>query len=152
MPVIPMIGSEKPLEILADHCMAACAVIEEVGTNSMRELIDLLLYEVGLALAKEAAVERVTEPCDRSRNSIGRVTHPYCLWRMLSEEDGGTVGGCMMCRCEPRCAVCCPPPRGPGLGKHAPTETWWHCPDYSPLCAPHGIGGAFARLRRPRAR
>lgn len=64
MPVIPTIGSEEPLEILADHCMAARAVIEKVGTNSMRELIDLLLYEVALALAKAAAAERVTEPCD----------------------------------------------------------------------------------------
>ena len=63
MPAISMLGSEKPIEILADHCMAARAVIEEVGTAPMRELIDLLLYEVGLALAKSTAVERVTEPC-----------------------------------------------------------------------------------------
>ena len=62
MPVIPTIGSEESLEILADHCMAARAVIEEVGTNSMRELIDLLHYKVALALAlaKAAAAERVT--------------------------------------------------------------------------------------------
>ncbi|MBX9934711.1 MAG: hypothetical protein K2Y56_24890 [Methylobacterium sp.] len=47
-----MIISDDALEILADHCMAARAVIEEAGTTSMRHLIDLLLYEVALALAK----------------------------------------------------------------------------------------------------
>jgi hypothetical protein len=51
-------------EALADHCMAARALIEEIGTTSMRELIDLLLYEVGHALAKAVPAGLVTEECD----------------------------------------------------------------------------------------
>ncbi|WP_244472445.1 MULTISPECIES: hypothetical protein [unclassified Methylobacterium] len=61
MAATQMIQSDDALEILADHCMAARAVIEEAGTASMRELIDLLLYEVGLALAKGTRLELVNE-------------------------------------------------------------------------------------------
>lgn len=64
MPVNPMIGRSDGLEALADHCMAARALIEEIGTTSMRELIDLLLYEVGHALAKAVPAGLVTEECD----------------------------------------------------------------------------------------
>jgi hypothetical protein len=64
MPATHMIRSEEALETLADHCMAARAVIEEAGTTSMRHLIDLLLYEVGLALARSMAAEPVKESCE----------------------------------------------------------------------------------------
>lgn len=64
MPAIPRTERDDALEALADHCMAARALIEEVGNTSMRELVDLLLYEVGHALAKAAPECLVTEECD----------------------------------------------------------------------------------------
>ena len=64
MPATQVIRREEALEVLADHCMVARALIEEVGTTSMRELIDELLYEVGHALARATPMEFVTEDVD----------------------------------------------------------------------------------------
>lgn len=63
-PMTPMICPDDALETLADYCMAAREVIDEAGTTSMRQLIDLLLYEVGVALAKGLSTEPPTEPCE----------------------------------------------------------------------------------------
>lgn len=39
------------LDRLADHCITARTMIDEAGTPVMRRLIDILLFEIGLALA-----------------------------------------------------------------------------------------------------
>ncbi len=41
----------EALDVLAAHCIAARAVIEETGTPVMRRLIDLLLFEIAVAMA-----------------------------------------------------------------------------------------------------
>ncbi|KQP31588.1 hypothetical protein ASF49_09035 [Methylobacterium sp. Leaf104] len=41
----------EALDVLAAHCIAARAVIEEAGTPVMRRLIDLLLFEIAVAMA-----------------------------------------------------------------------------------------------------
>lgn len=45
------------LDTLAGHCIAAREVIEHAGTSVMRQLIDLLLFEIGVAMAELAAGE-----------------------------------------------------------------------------------------------
>lgn len=64
MSVTQMSRSDDALDTLADHCMAARAVIEEAGTSAMRHLIDLLLFEVGVAMAKRAPGETAVEARD----------------------------------------------------------------------------------------
>lgn len=46
-----------PLDELAEHCLAARELIDVVGDAVMRATIDLLLAEVGRALAKPAPLE-----------------------------------------------------------------------------------------------
>ncbi len=43
---------DESLELLTQHCVAARGVIDESGTLVMRRLIDLLLFEIGVALAE----------------------------------------------------------------------------------------------------
>ena len=44
-------ASDEVLDSLADHCLAARAIIGERGSPVMRRLIDLLLFEVGVEIA-----------------------------------------------------------------------------------------------------
>jgi hypothetical protein len=44
----------EALDVLAAHCIAARAVIENAGTPVMRRLIDLLLFEIAVAMADPA--------------------------------------------------------------------------------------------------
>ncbi|WP_019904269.1 hypothetical protein [Methylobacterium sp. 77] len=53
----PVIDGNESLDILAGHCIAARKVIDESGTSVMRQLIDLLLFEIGVAMAKAAETE-----------------------------------------------------------------------------------------------
>ena len=57
MPPMSRSSTAASLDRLATHCIAARTMIEETGTPVMRCLIDLLLFEIGLALA-----EHVDEP------------------------------------------------------------------------------------------
>lgn len=50
-----------PLDELARHCLAARDLIDAVGDTVMRAAIDLLLAEVGRALAESAPPERGTD-------------------------------------------------------------------------------------------
>ena len=52
MPMVPN-GPDEALEALADHCLAAHALIGEHGSPMMQRLIDLLLFEIGVASASQ---------------------------------------------------------------------------------------------------
>ncbi|MDB5647651.1 hypothetical protein [Methylobacterium sp.] len=54
MPPLPPTSAGPSLDRLATHCIAARSMIDEVGTPVMRRLIDLLLFEIGIALADPA--------------------------------------------------------------------------------------------------
>ncbi|WP_244474465.1 MULTISPECIES: hypothetical protein [Methylobacterium] len=43
---------------MAGHCIAARTIIEASGTSVMRQLIDLLLFEIGVAMAKATETEQ----------------------------------------------------------------------------------------------
>lgn len=43
---------DDPLDVLTQHCIAARHMIDESGTMVMRRLIDLLLFEIGVAMAE----------------------------------------------------------------------------------------------------
>ncbi|MCJ2037093.1 hypothetical protein [Methylobacterium sp. J-068] len=51
MALTPLPLTTVSLDHIATHCIAARAMIEETGTPLMRRLIDLLLFEIGVALA-----------------------------------------------------------------------------------------------------
>lgn len=61
MHAIP-IPHDDSLDRLAGHCIAARAVIQETGTSVMRQLIDLLLFEIGVAMAEKSADSPRAEP------------------------------------------------------------------------------------------
>ncbi len=42
------------LDALAQHCIAARSLIDRLGSDQMRCLIDLLLFEVGAQIASES--------------------------------------------------------------------------------------------------
>ncbi len=44
--------TDDSLDALAAHCIAARDVIERRGTSVMRQLIDLLLFEIAVAMAQ----------------------------------------------------------------------------------------------------
>lgn len=44
-------ASDEALDMLAEHCIAARAIVDQHGTPAMRRLIDLLLFEVGSQIA-----------------------------------------------------------------------------------------------------
>lgn len=48
---------EDHLDTLAGHCIAAREIIETSGTLMMRQLVDLLLFEIGVAMAKTTETE-----------------------------------------------------------------------------------------------
>ena len=50
-----------PLDELAEHCLAARDLIDTVGDAVMRAAIDLLLAEVGRALAEARPPERAAD-------------------------------------------------------------------------------------------
>ena len=50
-----------PLDELAEHCLAARDLIDAVGDAVMRAAIDLLLAEIGRALAESGSRERGAE-------------------------------------------------------------------------------------------
>ena len=50
VPIAPTQPNDA-LEVLVGHCLAAHAIIGEHGSSVMQRLIDLLLYEVGRAMA-----------------------------------------------------------------------------------------------------
>ncbi|GJE17977.1 hypothetical protein [Methylobacterium marchantiae] len=52
-----VIDRDESLDKLAEYCIAARGVIEASGTSVMRQLIDLLLFEIGVALAEKAEIE-----------------------------------------------------------------------------------------------
>lgn len=54
----------EPLECLLEHCIAARAVIDESGSSVMRALIDVLLFEVGIALAARSGPDNASEGVD----------------------------------------------------------------------------------------
>ena len=51
-PYVRSHGPDDRLDVLADHCIEAKKLADQVGTASMRRLADLLLFEVGRALAR----------------------------------------------------------------------------------------------------
>ena len=53
--------NDASLDALAEHCLAARDLIDAVGDPVMRAAIDLLLVEVGRALAETALPEAVAE-------------------------------------------------------------------------------------------
>ncbi len=53
-----VIERDESLDSLAEHCIAARDIIEASGTSVMRQLIDLLLFEIGVAMAKATETER----------------------------------------------------------------------------------------------
>lgn len=55
------VDREENLDLLVTHCIAARAVIEQAGTSAMRQLIDLLLFEVGVALAAHIGEDAIPE-------------------------------------------------------------------------------------------
>ena len=61
---LPMYSSamnrEDHLQTLAGHCIAAREIIETSGTLVMRQLVDLLLFEIGVAMAKATEAETQT--------------------------------------------------------------------------------------------
>lgn len=60
----PSLTSDATLDLLANHCIAARTMIDEVGTPVMRRLIDLLLFEIGVALSAPAEFQPVLEPAE----------------------------------------------------------------------------------------
>lgn len=44
--------AREALDQIAAHCIAARSIIEEAGTPVMLHLVDLLLFEIGVALAE----------------------------------------------------------------------------------------------------
>ncbi|GJD76385.1 hypothetical protein [Methylobacterium goesingense] len=65
------VSDEATLDLLANHCIAARTMIDAVGTPVMRRLVDLLLFEVGVALsapitrsAQVTALRPVLEPAE----------------------------------------------------------------------------------------
>lgn len=58
---------DDQLDILTHHCVAAREVIDESGTKVMRRLIDLLLFEIGVALAERT--ETRPAPINRGRSA-----------------------------------------------------------------------------------
>lgn len=50
---LPPTQPNDSLETLVGHCLAAHAIIGEHGSSVMQRLIDLLLYEVGRAMAAD---------------------------------------------------------------------------------------------------
>ncbi|CAA2139007.1 hypothetical protein ASF34_14545 [Methylobacterium sp. Leaf106] len=53
-----VIERDESLDSLAGHCIAARTIIEASGTSVMRQLIDLLLFEIGVAMAKATETEQ----------------------------------------------------------------------------------------------
>lgn len=47
-------SAQVELDRIAAHCIAARALIEEAGTPVMLRLIELLLFEIGVALAEQS--------------------------------------------------------------------------------------------------
>ncbi|NEU11555.1 hypothetical protein G3T14_05360 [Methylobacterium sp. BTF04] len=43
---------DDPLDALAKHCIVARDLVDEAGTTVMRRLVDLLLFEIGVAIAE----------------------------------------------------------------------------------------------------
>lgn len=54
--------NDDPMDLLAKHCIAARDVIDESGTRVMRRLIDLLLFEIGVAMAERGEPEPAPVP------------------------------------------------------------------------------------------
>ncbi|KQO50930.1 MULTISPECIES: hypothetical protein [unclassified Methylobacterium] len=54
------VNREDHLQTLAGHCIAAREIIETSGTLVMRQLVDLLLFEIGVAMAKATEAETQT--------------------------------------------------------------------------------------------
>ena len=53
--------NDAPLDALAAQCLTVRDLVDAVGDPVMRAAIDLLLVEVGLALAKTGPPERQAE-------------------------------------------------------------------------------------------
>jgi hypothetical protein len=57
MKLTSLASTPASLDVLATHCIEARAMIEQSGTPMMRRLIDLLLFEIGVALAGPSDAE-----------------------------------------------------------------------------------------------